>query len=377
MDSFNRRYDDLEKEFFPKRVLIVYGPRRVGKTFLLNQFLNRLTGRVLYRTGEDLELREILESQSVKKIQSAFSNYDYVVIDEAQKINQVGHGLKIAIDHLPDVRFIATGSSSFELAHQVGEPLTGRKIALTLYPLSTFELKKQLGGMEILEDLDARLVFGSYPEIMKTPNPEQKAMLLKELRDSYLYKDILELDGIRNSRKINDLLSLIAYQVGKEVSLHELGTQLGMDKRTVERYLDLLEKAFVLINVRGFSRNLRKEITKTSRYYFLDNGVMNSVINNFNPVSMRGDKGTLWENFIFMERLKFRAYTNLYANPYFWRTYDRQEIDLVEEHSGNLFGYEFKYAPTRKISTPAAWKKAYPQAEFHVITRNNWLDFVS
>ena len=377
MKPFSRRYDDLEKEIFPNRALIIYGPRRVGKTCLINRFISKRTEKILYRTGEDLELRNILESQSVKKIQAAFSDYDYVIIDEAQKIDRIGQGLKIALDHLPNVQFIATGSSSFELAHQVGEPLTGRKIELTLYPLSTYELKSQFGGMDVMDDLDTRLVFGSYPEIMQTQNSEHKATLLKELRDSYLYKDILELDGIRHSRKINDLLSLIAYQVGKEVSLHELGTQLGMDKRTVERYLDLLEKAFVVINVRGFSRNLRKEVTKTSRYYFLDNGVMNAVINNFHPLSMRNDSGLLWENFLFMERLKFRSYTNLYASMHFWRTYDRQEIDLIEEHSGNLFGYEFKHSPRKIPKAPAAWRKAYPDAEYHVINRDNWLEFTS
>ncbi len=377
MNPFIRRYDDLEKEFLPGRVLIVYGPRRAGKTFLLKQFLKNFTGKILSTTGDDRIVREVLESQSVERIRAMFQPFDLVVIDEAQKINQIGQSLKMAIDHLPEVRFVATGSSSFELAHQIGEPLTGRKIQLTLYPLSTRELVNQFGPLAALQQLDDRLVFGSYPEIMQTGGLQNKINLLTELRDSYLYKDILELDGIRNSRKINDLLALVAYQVGKEVSLQELGTQLGMAKATVERYLDLLEKAFVVVNIRGFSRNLRKEITKTSRYYFLDNGVLNAVINNFNPLSMRGDKGVLWENFMFMERLKFRAYTSLHAGMYFWRTYDHQEIDLVEEHSGTLFGYEFKSAFGRKTKVPAAWKKAYPEAQFHVISRENWIEFVS
>jgi predicted AAA+ superfamily ATPase len=344
---------------------------------LLKQFLKNFTGSILSTTGDDRIVREVLESQSVERIRAMFQPFDLVVIDEAQKINQVGQSLKIAIDHLPEVRFVATGSSSFELAHQIGEPLTGRKIQLTLYPVSTLELVRQFGPLAALQQLDDRLVFGSYPEIMQTGGLQNKINLLTELRDSYLYKDILELDGIRNSRKINDLLALVAYQVGKEVSLQELGTQLGMAKATVERYLDLLEKAFVVVNVRGFSRNLRKEITKTSRYYFLDNGVLNAVINNFNPLSMRGDKGALWENFLFMERLKFRAYTDLHASMYFWRTYDRQEIDLIEEHSGKLFGFEFKSAAGKKSKVPAAWEKAYPESEFHVISRENWIEFVS
>ncbi len=375
--NYIRHYDDLAKEMMPNRAFILYGPRRVGKTFLLNHVKNHFSGNIFYGTGEDLEIRNILQSQSVEKIQSAFSAYDWVIIDEAQKVDRIGHGLKLAIDHLPSVRFIATGSSSFELAHQVGEPLTGRKITCTLYPLSSLELKAQLGGAKLMQMLDSRLIFGSYPEILTTRNNDQKILLLKELRDSYLYRDILELENIRNSKKISDLLQLIAWQIGKEVSLHELGTQLGMDKRTVERYLDLLEKAFVIINVRGYSRNLRKEITKTSRYYFLDNGILNSILNNFNPVSMRGDIGALWENFMVIERLKFRAYTHHQASMHFWRTYDRQEIDLVEECNGVLSGYEFKYSPKKSVRPPAAWKKAYPDATFQTITRDNWLEFVS
>jgi len=375
--NYPRRYDDLKNEFFPNRALILYGPRRVGKTFLLNRAKSDLKGKVFYGTGEDLEVRDILQSESVEKIKGSFGGYDWVIIDEAQKVDRIGHGLKIALDHLPEVRFIATGSSSFELADQIGEPLTGRKITLTLYPLSTLELKRHQGGVELMQSLDSRLIFGSYPEIMATTDHNRKTVLLKELRDSYLYKDILELENLRNAKKITDLLQLIAWQVGKEVSLHELGTQLGMDKRTVERYLDLLEKAFVLVNVRGFSRNLRKEITKTSRYYFLDNGILNAVLNNFNPVSMRSDKGALWENFIFMERLKFRSYTATNAAMYFWRTYDRQEIDLVENSDGNLHGYEFKYSPKKVARAPAAWKKAYPNATFQTITRDNWIEFVT
>ena len=374
---FIRCYDDLEKEFFPGRVLIIYGPRRAGKTFLLTQYLKGFSGSVLATTGDDSVTKDIFESQSLERIRTAFEPFDLVVIDEAQKIDQIGQALKLAVDHLPNVRLVATGSSSFELAHQIGEPLTGRKTQRMLYPVSTLEIVKQFGSLVAEQQLEDRLVFGSYPQIMQTTGHDNKIRLLYELRDSYLYKDILELDGIRNARKISDLLTLIAYQVGKEVSLQELGLQLEMSKTTVERYLDLLEKAFVLVNVRGFSRNLRKEVTKTSRYYFMDNGVMNAVINNFNPFSLRGDKGALWENFIFMERLKFRAYTNLYANIYFWRTYDHQEIDLVEEHSGTLFGYEFKWASGRKTKVPTAWKKAYPKAEFHAISRENWIKFVS
>lgn len=377
MTSYKRTFDNLSDYIMPGRILVLYGPRRVGKTFLLRRYLEKISDRVLYCTGEEQEIRDILQSESIARLKAAFSGYSWVVIDEAQKVNRIGQGLKLAIDHIPHVNFVATGSSSFELANQVGEPLTGRKVVHCLYPISTLELSSQFGPVDTLRSLEERLIFGSYPEILLQTEQHKKILLLEELRDSYLYKDILELQNIRNSKKIIDLLRLLALQVGKEVSLQELGTQLAMDKSTVGRYLDLLEKTFVVINLRGFSRNLRKEITKTSRYYFVDNGVMNAVLNNYNLPNMRNDSGALWENFLVMERLKYRSYSALPANSYFWRTYDQQEIDLVEEQNGELTGFEFKYSPKRKPRIPAAWKKAYPSAGFHVISQNNWLPFVT
>lgn len=377
MTNYERIFDDLSSHMMPGRILVLYGPRRVGKTFLLRRYLDQLSDRVLYCTGEEQEIRDILQSESIARLQTAFSGYRWVVIDEAQKVDRIGHGLKLAIDHIPNVNFVTTGSSSFELANQVGEPLTGRKTVHCLYPLSTQELVAQFGVIDTVRSLEERLIFGSYPEILLQMEQHKKIILLEELRDSYLYKDILELQNIRNSKKIIDLLRLLALQVGKEVSLHELGTQLAMDKSTVGRYLDLLEKTFVVINLRGFSRNLRKEISKTSRYYFVDNGVMNAVLNNYNPPGMRNDAGALWENFLVMERLKYRSYRAFSANSYFWRTYDQQEIDLVEEHNGELTGFEFKYSPKRKPRAPIAWSKAYPSAGFQVISQDNWIPFVT
>lgn len=359
------------------RVLIIYGPRRVGKTFLLNQILESYDGKTYSGVGEDRALRDTLESESVERIMNAFTGYDLIALDEAQKVADIGTGLKILVDHVQKSAVIATGSSSFDLANQVGEPLTGRKRTLVLYPLSALELKDQFGPMRVEEMIEELLIFGAYPETLDAQNREDRILYLNELRDSYLYKDVLELESVRNSRKLMDLLTLLAFQIGRDVSVSELATSLSLGQPTVLRYLDLLEKAFVIKSLRGFSRNLRKEVTKMARYYFLDNGVRNAVISNFNPLSRRDDAGQLWENFLFIERIKKQHYTGVVCNTYFWRTYDRQEIDLIEERDGRLFAYEFKYATRKKVGAPKAWLKSYPQAEFEVITRKNFLPFIT
>jgi len=375
---FFRHYDPLLASLIkPRKVLVIYGPRRVGKTFLLDRFLKRQKGKYFSGVGEDRLLREILESASLERIKSSFAGYDLVVIDEAQKIRDVGEGLKLVVDHLPDTAVIATGSSSFDLAGKVGEPLTGRKRTLVLYPLSVLETKSQFGPMWPQEKLEELLVYGSYPETLSFENEKDKSDYLHELRDSYLCRDILELDNVRNARKILDLLTMLAFQIGREVSLNELATALGMSQQTVARYLDLLEKAFVIRNVRAYSRNHRKEVTKMSRYYFLDNGVRNAVVNNFNRLNRRNDTGQLFENFLFMDRLKKQHYTGDRTNNYFWRTYDRQEIDHVEERGGEVVGYEFKFSSTKKTKSPGAWSRTYPEADYKVITRENFLPFVS
>lgn len=341
---YNRYYEArISNLVKPGKVLIIYGPRRAGKTSLINRYLSTFEGKYYSGVGEDMPLRELLRSQDVRRIVSAFKGYQLVVIDEAQKIPEIAAGLKIMADHLPELLIIASGSSSFQLSRQLGEPLTGRHVPLLLYPLAMLEIASQFGGMDILERLEEYLIYGTYPEIMLTENPLDKQELLVSLRDSYLFKDILELESIRNADKLSDLLKLLAFQIGKEVSLSELGNTLGLAKQTVERYLDLLEKTFIITKVRAFSRNLRKEIGKSSRYYFLDNGIRNALISNFNDLSTRDDIGMLWENFLFVERMKKRDYSRLFANIYFWRTYDRKELDLVEEREGRLWGYEFKW----------------------------------
>ncbi len=375
--NWYERYLENQNNSFLKRgkVFVLYGPRRVGKTELLKKLIAGFEGKKYSGTGNNLELREILSSPKLNSIITYFGKYDLVFIDEVQRVPKIGYALKLLTDHFPEMTIVASGSSSFELSNKIGEPLTGRNTTRILYPISIFELYTQLGGMKVAELLENLLLFGSYPETLNAEVIEDKIEYLIALRDSYLFKDILELENIRNPSKLTDLLKLLAFQIGHVVSLSELGNNLGIAKQSVERYLDLLEKTFILKRVGGFSRNLRKEIVKSSRFYFWDNGIRNALINNFNPINQRNDRGMLWENFLFMERLKTKHYKRIFSNDYFWRTYDKQEIDLVEERDGNLFGYEFKYLP-RKIKAPLAWQKAYPESGFQVISKENFLEFL-
>jgi uncharacterized protein len=297
--------------------------------------------------------------------------------DEAQNIAGVGTSLKILVDHLPHLRVIATGSSSFELAGQVGQPLTGRKRTLTLCPIAQSELLSHGNRFELGDRLNDFLIFGAYPEALLAPTRADKMAVLSEISGTYLVKDILALDRVRSSRTLLDLLRLVALQVGAEVSSAELAASLSIDVKTVRRYLDLLEKVFVIVRLGRFSRNLRQEVVRKAKYYFNDTGIRNAVIAQFNPLAQRDDVGKSWENFVFIERLKRRTYTPVYSNTYFWRTYSQQEIDLVEEREGNLFGYEIKWAVKPTVRKPALWQEAYPDARFEVITPDNYLDCVT
>jgi hypothetical protein len=299
-----------------------------------------------------------------------------LVIDEAQKIKNIGTNLKLVVDHIKDVKVIATGSSSSDLAQHVGEPLTGRKYTLKLFPLAQLEIGQTENRAQTEANLENRLIYGSYPEIVLIPDNRKKELYLKEIVSSYLYKDILELEGIRHSGKITRLLQLLSFQIGKEISYSELGTQLGMSKNTVDRYLDLLEKSFVIYRRNGFSRNLRTEISKNCRYYFIDNGIRNALISNFNPLTLRNDVGMLWENYLITERLKKQEYSSQSVNTYFWRTYDLKEIDLVEETAGHIHGYEMKWTQ-KKTAPPKLWLKTYPNASFQVISRDNYFEFIN
>jgi len=302
---------------------------------------------------------------------------ELLVIDEAQRVPEIGLNLKILIDNNPNVTILATGSASFDLANKINEPLTGRKLTFTLYPLSYAELSKTLGILETRNQLEQWLVWGGYPVIATTSDLSLRERLLGELVGSYLYRDILELGEIRRSEKIVDLLRLLAYQIGQEVSMAELATSLGLSRDTVERYLDLLEKVFVIFRVGGFSRNLRKEVTKNSRYYFFDNGVRNSLIQNLNPISVRNDTGQLWENYLMVERRKSNQFAERSVNAYFWRTYDQKEIDYIEEHAGQLNAYEFKWGDGEiKSATRKLFEETYPDAKMQVVNRENFEGFV-
>lgn len=374
--QISRIYDNLGNFTKTGKVLLIYGPRQIGKTTMLKSFLSKTKLKYRLDTGEDIRLREMFESDDFEKILEFTHGYELVAIDEAQKIPNIGQGLKIITDHAEDIRVIATGSSSFELAGQVGEPLTGRKRTLTLFPIAQLELKKHYNVFELKQQLADFLIFGCYPEIITAHDTKEKGRIVSEIASAYLLKDILELDKIKNSKIILDLLRLLAFQVGNEVSLSELGRQLGLDYKTVARYLDILEKAFVIYNLRGFSRNLRKEITKKSKYYFFDTGIRNATISNFNPLNLRDDVGKLWENFLVMERIKKQSYHEIYANNYFWRTWSGQEVDWIEERGGKLYGYEFKWGEA-DARVPTQWSQNYPDASFEVINQKNYLDFVT
>lgn len=371
-----KRIFDLKNLIKKGKVLIVYGPRQVGKTTLIKAYLNKTKLKYRYDLGDNLELANGLAKCTYDSTDNHVKNYDLIVIDEAQKIPNIGNALKLMVDRHPDKHFIATGSSSFDLANKTGESLTGRKRLLTLYPISQLELSKDLAPSELIHNLSKYLIYGSYPEVLSINIDSEKEEVLKLIANSYLLKDILEFDRIKNSEKIYSLLKLLAFQVGSEVSANELSRQLGVDTKTILYYLDLLEKSFVIFSLSGFSRNLRKEVTKMSKYYFYDNGIRNAVISSFNKLPDRNDLGQLWENFLMIERMKHNSYTKFNSNYYFWRTYEQQEIDLIEENSGKLFGYEFKWKD-EKVKSPKLWLETYQEASFELINKNNYLDFIA
>lgn len=368
--------NNLGRLLQPQKAVIIYGPRRCGKTTLLNRMLKNIREKYLLVNGEDITVQEYLSSQSIEKLKSFVGDNKFLIIDEAQKIKNIGLNIKLLLDNVKALKVVATGSSSFDLAQQIGEPLTGRKYTLKMFPLAQLELNKIQNKPEIDAGLEQRLIYGSYPEVILIKDNAKRIAYLKEIVSSYLYKDILELEGIRHSDKLVRLLQLLAFQIGKEVSFNEFGQQLGMGKNTVDRYFDLLEKSFVLFKLRGFSRNLRKEISKNPRYYFYDIGIRNTLINNFNSLSMRNDVGMLWENYIIIERVKKQEYLGINANNYFWRTYDQKEIDFVEEREGKLYGYEVKWSDD-KHKLPKEWLNTYKNSEFDIITKENYLNFIT
>ena len=369
---------EFHKKLLPNKVLILLGARRVGKTDLIKNYLETIPSETyLHLNGEDKNNANLLKERSVNNYSRLLANVNLLVIDEAQNIPDIGMILKLIVDSIKGIKIIATGSSVFDLSNNLGEPLVGRKNTLYLFPLSQIEFSEQENYKQTTEKLEQRLIFGSYPELEQYDDWENKEDYIGEIINSYLLKDILIFEGIKHSDKIYDLLRLIAFQIGQEVSLPELATQLQMSKNTVANYLDLLSKVFVLFKIEGFSRNLRKEIVKSSRWYFYDNGIRNGIINNFNKIENRNDIGALWENYLASERIKKQHYKKIRTNNYFWRTYDQQELDWLEEIGDNLAGFEFKWNENRKAKIPTAFAKAYPEATFEVINKQNYLDFIT
>jgi predicted AAA+ superfamily ATPase len=368
---------DFHSKLKPNKVLILLGARRVGKTQLIKKYLENSDEKVLQLNGEDINDARLLEERSVANYSKLLQDVSILVIDEAQNIPEIGLILKLIVDAIDGIQVIATGSSMFDLANKLGEPLVGRKNTIYLFPLSQIEFSQFENYKQTTENLETRLLYGGYPELTHYESWDEKKEYLKEIVNSYLLKDILVFDGIKNSDKIYDLLRLIAFQIGNEVSLQELGNQLQMSKNTVERYLDLLSKVFILFKIEGFSKNLRKEITKSSRWYFFDNGIRNAIINNFNTLNNRTDVGDLWENYLASERMKKQHYQKKDKQNYFWRTYDQQELDWLETEAETINAFEFKWNENKKSKVPIAFSKAYPDATFEVINKQNYLEFIS
>ncbi|MBI2314826.1 ATP-binding protein [Candidatus Daviesbacteria bacterium] len=356
--------------------LVIYGPRQVGKTTLVNDLLSEFKLKTLILNGDQRGAWwELLTSRELSKLSLLVSGYEVIFIDEAQRIPEIGLSLKILLDNFPKLKVIVTGSSSLDLASKISEPLTGRIYSYKLFPISCRELRVINTPYEMEAQIEERLIYGSYPEIFFLDGVLAKHKYLQNLVDTYLYKDLLEFGDIRNSSKIHDLLKLLAFQVGNQVSLSELGTSLELNKATVDRYIDLLEKSFVIFRLSGFSRNLRKEVTKMDRIYFYDTGVRNTVIGNLNLLNNRDDVGKLWENFLIVERMKKLQYEQKIFSLYFWRLSSGAEMDLIEETEGKLHGFEFKYGK-KTVKFPSSWTIGYPNATATLINQNNWQEFV-
>jgi len=358
------------------KIILLIGPRQVGKTTLARGLLaDRPLLRTLYLTGDDPSDRRDLEGRDAAGLARLVAGYDCLVVDEAQRIADIGLSLKLLHDTHPGLKILAIGSSSFELASKTAEPLTGRSRTFTLYPIAVAELALDRDRRDLDRGLDDILVHGLYPEVCCAEGREEKRRALKSIAEAYLYKDVIEFGGIKHADRIHDLLRLLAFQVGSEVSIAELAASLGLGRDTVDRYIDILEKAFVLFRQRGYSRNLRKEATKMDKIFFYDIGIRNMVLGNLSEPRLRDDSGRIWENFLTAERRKILEYRASYARTWFWRLRTGAELDYIEEEDGRLRGFEFKYGDKRP-KAPAAWEGTYPGSTYAVINRENWLDFV-
>jgi predicted AAA+ superfamily ATPase len=359
-----------------KMIHVIYGPRQVGKTTLLEGLIKKLKLNINHINADSEKYHEILSSRNLNYLKDLVMDYDGLFIDEAQRVKNIGVNLKLLVDNFPNKKFFVTGSSALDLASDIKEPLTGRTWSYHLFPISYQELSMRFDTLALKEQLEERLIFGSYPKIFQINSRNKKMDYLDELVSSNLYKDILELSNIKHSQKIYKLLKLIAFQIGSPVSITELGGNLGMTNETVNHYIDLLEKSFVLFRLGGFSRNLRNELTKMDKIYFYDMGVRNSLIQNYDRLIDRDDRGKLFENFLIAERFKFNSYNTRRVSAYFWRNYEKAEIDYIEEEKTKLKAFEFKWSNKKSSKIPRAWLNNYGD-DFTVINSENFLEFIA
>lgn len=364
----------IREKLFKGKAVILTGPRQTGKTTLLQQIFSKMPD-VLWLNGDDTETRILLEDVSAAKWKRIIGNARVVVVDEAQRIRDIGIKLKLVTDQLPEVQLVASGSSAFELANQINEPLTGRKWQYHLFPVSFEELEAHHGLVEENRLLPDRLVYGCYPDVVSHPGEARE--ILNQLADSFLYKDILMWERVKKPEKLTKLLQALAFQLGNEVSYLELGQITDLDNQTVENYITLLEQTFIIFRLPPLSRNLRKELKTKRKIYFYDNGIRNALIAQYQPLELRQDTGALWENWLISERKKWLHYHNTYANTYFWRTQDRQEIDYVEEREGFMWAYEMKWNPRAKASFSKTFTDAYPQHHTLVVHKDNFFEFLT
>ncbi len=367
--------DTIEDRMFGGKAIIVIGARQVGKSTLFKMVLEARDEQTLTLNCDEPEVKEMLAHMNTQELKLLIGSNRIVMIDEAQRVENIGMTLKRIIDNFPDVQLLVTGSSSFELQDKLNEPLTGRKFEYHLYPLSTGELLQDKGLLTVKQTLENRLVYGSYPDIINHTDDAKE--LLYNLSNSYLYKDLLSLESIRRPALLGKLLTALALQVTSEVSYNELAQTVGTDSKTIEKYVDLLEKCFIIFKLNGFARNLRTELKKAKKFYFYDNGIRNAILQNFAPLTLRQDAGALWENFFISERIKANQYAGRYVNSYFWRTSQQQEIDYIEESDGSFSVFELKWNP-KKANTkiPAPFTNTYDVKERAIVTPDNWLQWL-
>jgi uncharacterized protein len=375
MEIVRAALDLIHKKLQPNKVVVLLGARRVGKTKLVEKIIADLNEKYLFLNGDDLETHNLLETQSTANFKRLLGDTKFLLIDEAQEIPNIGKKLKLMVDTIPDLKVLVTGSSAFEINNQIGEPLVGRMKTINLYPIAQLEFSKTENFLETKNNLEERLIFGSYPELSKILNREDKINYLKDLLNTQLLRDIFAFEGIKKRDKIIALLQIIAFRTGSEISLESIGRDIQISKNTVEKYLDLFSKVFIIYSVSGYSKNRDNEITKMKKWYFVDNGIRNAIINSFNPLNMREDAGKLWENYLNSERIKKMSYQENHVLDYFWRTHTKQEIDRLEVKNEQINAFEYKFGKV-KAKIPPEFAKSYPDASFEIINQDNYLDYI-